>query len=112
MFVIRGASGLVEMKLWCCDARKGLGLPMIVTSLPTGRHFTAGNQSSVALRRTLHGQDGIHGKPITLPRPRALALRSIGKALKLQLGCHDATIEVLDDGDMNAKKAQCTAVEN
>ena len=64
---------------------------MIVPSVPTGRHFSAVNQSSVALTRTLHRQDGISGKPITLPIPMTLALRSIGKALfGLKPGCHDA----------------------
>ena len=38
-------------------------------------------QSFVALRRTLHGQDGISGKPITLPVPMTPALGSIGRAL-------------------------------
>ena len=91
MFALRAASGLVAMKFWCCDARGRLGLPMIVPSVPTGRHFSAVNQSSVALRRTLHSQDGIHGKPITLPIPMAPALRSIGRALfGLKPGCHDA----------------------
>ena len=56
-----------------------------------GRHFSAVNQSSVALRRTLHSQDGITGKPITLPVPMTPALRSIGMALfGLKPGCHDA----------------------
>ena len=36
MFALRAASGLVAMKFWCCVARTGLGLPLMVPSMPTG----------------------------------------------------------------------------
>ena len=97
MFALRAATGLAKVKFWCCDARRkkmaaqGLGLPLIVPSVPTGRHFIAVNQSAVALRLTLHSQECIHGKPITLPIPLTPDLRSIGRALfGLKPGCHDA----------------------
>ena len=91
MFAIRAASGLVQMRFWCCDTWGGFGLPMIVASVPMGCHISAVNQSSVPLRRTLHSQDGISGKPITLPVPLTPALRRIGMAIfGPKPGCHDA----------------------
>ena len=90
---IRAASGLVVMKFWCCDARGGLGLPMMVPSVPMGRSFSAAKQSFVALRRTLHCQNGISGKLMLLPMLLSPGIRSIGKALfGLRLGCHEVVM--------------------
>ena len=36
MFAIRAATWLMQMKFWSCDASRGLGLPLIVMSVPTG----------------------------------------------------------------------------
>ena len=30
MLALKAASGLAQMKFWCCDMRAGLGLPMLV----------------------------------------------------------------------------------
>ena len=73
MFALKAASGLVQMKFWCCDARTGLGQPMILLSMLTVTHFSAVKQSSVARRRTSHSQAGINGKLISLPIARVPA---------------------------------------
>ena len=115
MCVTKAASGLVREKRWSCDAKaikmeaQWLGLPGIVCPNPmTQPNFSSGNQSSVALERTLQSKDGMNGKPITLLIVTNVEPMSIGRThFGPKPGCHDASVETRQFVDTQHLRGIC-----